>query len=823
MRLEVLWLPLLLLFVLVCPVSAADVPDCAQRVWDEEFRELTHQIARLKNWGGVPRERLEAEALDRRALTWPEDRDPLDIVLRRTDALLEFFGRSEQIASATLAGFQTQLGELAVSAKATSGAEQRKALFMRACRLRREIAMANPLLGFDAIVCMLEQPGDARIIEQARASWGGHSRGGGPIVIRNIKTQPEIEKILEGVKVTSGPFEGNELTGLFSGLELTYDADELLFAATTDSDVWRIFRYDLEKKRLIQLTDGPSDDFDPCLLPSGRIVFTSTRRGGIGRCLIPPKALTYTLHSMEPDGSDIVNLSFHETNEWQPSVNHDGMLVYTRWDYVDRWWASAHHMWMSYPDGRDPRNFHGNYPVPWSAFPREITPEQYGRNELGSGRNLRPDVEISFRAVPGSPKYTATAVGHHEGFSGSLVLVDPRIPDDGKMAQAKRITPEYLFPEVERPSPHAYGTAWALSEDFFLCNFNFGLYLLDRFGNRVVIHDLGPGPFRIRDPFPLRPRDAPPVLPVKTWQGKRATLADHHRATIKVVNCYDGDIPVPEGTKVKWMRIVQLIPQLRTQINGQVIKYMSFADESLGRIPLGVVPVEDDGSVYCEAPVGKAIYFQLLDEEGMAVHSMRSATYVHPGEQMTCMGCHEDKWAANRPMPNPAAFQRSPSKLEPEVSSGAVPYNFHKLVKWPVFDKKCVPCHQEHDKAPDMTYESLAKNHLAFGLPGEIGMRMLGVGASRTTPGRFGARASGIMASLKTKDYHKDLKMTDDDWRRLTLWLDLNSNLLGWIGEDMELIEAQRRGEDVWPPIDVDRSNPTGVERDYPLGMLQSQ
>ena len=55
------------------------------------------------------------------------------------------------------------------------------------------------------------------------------------------------------------------------------------------------------------------------------------------------------------------------------------------------------------------------------------------------------------------------------------------------MEQAKRITPEYPFPEVEPHGLHAYGTAWPLSEDFYLCNFNFGLYLLDRFGNRVVI------------------------------------------------------------------------------------------------------------------------------------------------------------------------------------------------------------------------------------------------------------------------------------------------------------------------------------------------
>ena len=115
-----------------------------------------------------------------------------------------------------------------------------------------------------------------------------------------------------------------------------------------------------------------------------------------------------------------------------------------------------------------------------------------------------------------------------------------------------------------------------------------------------------------------------------------------------------------------------------------------------------------------------------------------------------------------------------------------------------------------------MSYSSVAKNQIAFGLPGERGMGMLGIGGSRTTPGRFGAHASGMMKVLTTGKQHKDLKLTADQWRRITLWLDLNSNEIGWIGDDMGPINAQKRGEDVWPPIDVDRSNPTGVEKDIP-------
>ncbi|KKK92864.1 hypothetical protein LCGC14_2698650, partial [marine sediment metagenome] len=353
-------------------------------------------------------------------------------------------------------------------------------------------------------------------------------------------------------------------------------------------------------------------------------------------------------------------------------------------------------------------------------------------------------------------------------------------------------------------------------------------YLLDRFGNREVIYDPGPGAYRVRDPFPLRPRRMPPVLPEKTWQGKRADLADHRRAVISVANVYDTDAPgkLPEGVKVKWMRIVQVIPQtLDNWFSLESVSQISFATDSIGRIPLGVVPVEEDGSVYCEAPVGKAIYFQLLDERGMAVHSMRSATFVHPGEHLSCQGCHEDKWTGSpQPQSRPMALRRPPSKIVPEVASGAIPFNYIQLVKAPVFDKKCVPCHQEHPKAPDMSYASLARNDLAFSYPGEHrSLEMLGIGGSRTAPGRFGARASGIMKSLTTKDYHQDLAMSDDDWRRLTLWLDLNSNEIGWIGNDRSQIAAQKAGQALWPPVDVDRSNPTGVENDYPIGPIRGR
>jgi hypothetical protein len=809
----------------VCILSSAvgeDTQSECMKSWNQQWEELTGQISK-----GVTGGRFKAEALDSQALILEGDRDPLDIVLRRTNALIQHFQRDGKPAAALVRSFEKEWNTLSASAEAVavSNSDARRDLYNQVCTLRRQVAFANPLLNFDRVVCMLEPFIGQRIVEAGRPF--GYKPGGGPIVVSGLGSKPTVCRLLTDVPVSSGAWKGKRLTEKFAGLELDYDAQQILFAATTDDDVWHIFKYDLVSEKLAQLTNSTDDDFDPCFLPSGRIAFVSTRVGGIGRCLLLTESLTYALHSMAADGSDIIPLSYHETNEWQPSVNHQGLIVYTRWDYLDRDWSTAHHHWLCHPDGTDPRSYHGNYPHPWSAMPEGVQPSQYGQHDsrLIHGRYLRPDVEIGYRAVPGTDsKYTAAAVGHHQGFSGSLILVDINVPDDGKMSQVKRITPLYPFPEVERGATHAYGTPWPLSADFYLCNFKTGLYLLDRYGNREVIYDPG-GDFLVRDPIPLRGRTKPPVVPVKTWDGRRASLPGHHRATISIMNVYEGDMPLPEGVKIKWMRIVQVIPQLLTRINREKTRLISYADESIGRIPLGIVPVEADGSVFCEAPVGKPIYFQLLDEQGMAVQSMRSATYVHPGEQMACAGCHEDKWKAPRTPTHPLALRREPSKIMPEVEGGAAPFNFQRLVKEPVFDKKCVSCHEKHKDAPDMSYASLARPDLLFTLHGthfQFGgndqcLHCLGIGGSRTTPGRFGAQASGFMESLK-KDYHKDVELSADELRRITLWLDLNANEICWISDDATVVEAQRRGEIVWPPERfVDPKNVTAVETTRPL------
>ena len=56
---------------------------------------------------------------------------------------------------------------------------------------------------------------------------------------------------------------------------------------------------------------------------------------------------------------------------------------------------------------------------------------------------------------------------------------------------------------------------------------------------------------------------------------------------------------------------------------------------------LGTVPVEADGSALFRVPAKTPISFQPLDAEGKAVALMRSWMSAIPGENVSCVGCHD--------------------------------------------------------------------------------------------------------------------------------------------------------------------------------------
>ena len=245
--------------------------------------------------------------------------------------------------------------------------DELRELESQAHSLARQIAFCNPRLDFDKLL-FIKRHDSAGVYHMCDQYYGCNAKpGGGLFVLEHpLSDHPHVVNLLQDSVVQNGRLKGHKLEGgSFLSPELSFDGQTILFAYSeaqawekyqgSEAYEWKpeysyhIFKCTADGSNLVQLTDGPWDDFDPCFLPNGRIVFISERRGGYLRC--GRHCPVYTMHSMEADGSDIIRLSHHETHEWHPSVTNDGMIVYTRWDYVDRDTNIAHHIWTCFPTG----------------------------------------------------------------------------------------------------------------------------------------------------------------------------------------------------------------------------------------------------------------------------------------------------------------------------------------------------------------------------------------------------------------------------------------------------------------------------------------
>jgi len=663
-----------------------------------------------------------------------------------------------------------------------------EAVWVKTHELRRSIMFLNPIARTGPLV--FAKHAHSVFSHQLTQYYGRLARPGGGIFV--------LEK--PGESMMCRPLTSGQLPeGSYMQPETTHDGDRILFAfcdapsvpTWDDIEAYRGRYYHLYEVRrdgsgLRQLTDGPYDDFSPRELPDGKIVFISTRRGGFHRCGRGPCDV-YTLALAEADGTNPRTISYHETQEWDPAVLADGRIIYTRWDYVDRNAVHYQQLWTARPDGSAPAAYYGN-------------------------NTFNPVGVWEARQVPGSPLIMATAAAHHAMTAGSIILVDRSRGVDGQ-EPLRRLTPDAPFPESEtivapanwhapgspkeyatpeearRWPGHCYRSPYPLSETVFLAAYSFdpllgepvankanmfGLYMADAFGNRELVYrDLDISSLW---PAPLRPRPRPGVLP---------PIRDDQLAAEGLVymqDVYAGNYDLPEGS-VKRLRIVQVLPKTTWHANDPTV---GLANASPGKQVLGTVPVEADGSACFYAPAHIPISFQALDELGRAVQTMRSLTYLQPGERVSCVGCHEPRLSAAPSSRAALAARRPPSRIAPGPD-GSNPLSYPLLVQ-PVLDRHCVRCHGGETPSgpggqpvvltgdPEGRY-TRSYNALAPRVPFSSWGELAANGEPETQPGRFGARASRLMDMLI--EGHHEVRMNAEEMDRLVTWMDANALFYG--------------------------------------------
>lgn len=527
-------------------------------------------------------------------------------------------------------------------------------------------------------------------------------------------------------------------------LTLSEDARRVAFTLKDSPRSGRIHELDLTSGEVRARTGPGFLDFDPCYLPDGRLVLNSTRAGTTSPV---DDTENFVLHRLDPDTSEPARLSFNNLVDFTPTVLDDGRILFLRWVLEDKPGHFINALWTIYPDGRGISGF-------------------FGMN--------RPGVTIEPHAIPGGREVICVDAGVHGHW---------RSPMAGDLALVDFARSENRIVDRIEAGRGGFRTPHAIDRDLFLVSHGWsdtlwGLYLLDREGNRELLYrDPEYSSFR---PVALRSRNRNRI--------PRLTAKDPERpARLIVQDVYQGLEGVPRGT-VAALRVVATpdLAGLPTRGSLRDRRLANSLGQRFPRVELGTVPVHEDGSVFLEVPPETNLFFQLLDERGDLVQTLRDSLHFAPGEGRSCVGCHESRALAPVGVPRSdlMAMAAPPVPLRPamEPASPSFPRDIQ-----PLLDRHCLPCHDAPgaaggvvlagDRTPYFTvaYEVLvAREGGRQDQIDTLGLAQAGIG-NRAAPLEPRSTGSAVSPLLELLDRgHHDVTLEGAERRRLARWIDFN-------------------------------------------------
>jgi hypothetical protein len=569
-------------------------------------------------------------------------------------------------------------------------------LYLHVRELKRTIFFKNPVIDFDQILLIDNpypkgKPGDITDEwgHEARHRNGFMAESGGSLLSVGLHPGGLVRDVLPGLK------------GSFWRPDVSFSGDKILLSYRPVGErSFHLYECHIDGSGLKQLTFGDYDDIDPIYAPDGKILFCTTRQHSYVRCM--PMTHSFALARCDADGKNIYVISANGEPDYLPSVMNDGKVIFTRWEYTEKAIWRVQSLWTCDPSGTNMQIFWGNQSV-W------------------------PDVLTEARSIPGSNKVMFTGVGHHGWFDGSIGTIDPAVGIDYPFG-LNRITREVPWAEVGNgpndPPPvvdyhnsgavSAYKTPYPLSEEYFLVSARegnhlysgsdngwfFRLYLMDIYGNKELIYR---GKYNAYHAIPIKARPKPQVKTDSVDWSPIGVGAIPKPGILYSNDVFEG---APEVLKLKGksLRIIQMDPKTYTtwhktvQHDGPSVSV--FQADGVKRI-LGTVPIEKDGSIAFEIPPGKALSFEMLDEQGRAIHVMRTFTSVMPGEVRGCFGCHESTMTSVTLRQKAAAgkaLAKGVKKPVPPSWGTEESIGYLRFVQ-PVLDRHCAKCHQnpEHE------------------------------------------------------------------------------------------------------------------------------
>lgn len=644
--------------------------------------------------------------------------------------------------------------------------EQAIADAQKALEYKRAILLGNPLLDIDKVLVTRFKLG-SRARQAMAPSLGTQSN--------NWSNQQSASRMgFDGDIVELSNLRGDisqrtvfkpESNASIADMRLHWDGERIMFSSIMPDRRWNVFEVNIDGsgvKPLVETVEKDLEFFDGTYLPDGRIIVTSN----VGYQGVPCVSGSDPVGNMmlyDPKSKNLRRLTFDQDANWNPTIMPNGRVMYTRWEYTDL----THY---------------------YSRFVMHMNPDGTENKALFGSGSMFPNSTFDMHTLPGHASAFVGIISGHHGIarSGRMILFDPTKARKGVAGMTQEI-PYRNRPIVELVKDELVNGVWPqfikpfpLDDKYFLVaakldpNALWGIYLVDVFDNvTLLMESEGEG---FIAPIPVKKQVTPPVIP------DRVKLGDKE-ATVFIQDIYEGEglRGVPRGT-VKALRVLSYeYAYLNTESDHYAQGIQSGWD--IKRL-LGVVPVEEDGSVIFKVPANMPIALQPLDEEGRAVQWMRSWFTAMPGETVSCVGCHEDQ---NKiPIPKRViASQKAPVKITPP-EGGVRSFTFD-LEMQPVLDRACIACHNGTDVALDFRGgkkedgKKFGTSYLAIHpyihrQGPEADMPVL-------SPYEYHATTSELVRLLKNG--HHNVQLTDKEWKTLYNWIDFNAPDKGYFNANI--------------------------------------
>ena len=522
--------------------------------------------------------------------------------------------------------------------------------------------------------------------------------------------------------------------------QVSYDAGKVLFSYRKGgTHHYNLYEFDIDGKNLRQITKGSWDDIEPAYLPDGGIVFASARCKRYIGCWL---AQTAILFRCDADGANMRMLSSGSFTENTPSVLPDGRVLYTRWEYVNRDPVVFHHLWAMNPDGTNQAAYFGNM-HPGGVF-------------------------IDARPIPGTDKVVfihSPGHGRNEHMGRLAIVTDKNGPDDKASMQTIPGKPYYRDPS-------------AVAGDLFIAARGNEIVLMDSAGKTDVIHTAAT---MVHEPRPVVVLDKPRIVPSRVDLSKTT-------GTLMMSDVYIGrNMGGIKRGAIRRLLVLEDLPKPANFHGGGSQPLGHGVTSTLKRV-LGSVRVESDGSAHFEVPAMRSIYLAVLDENDLSIKQMRSFITLQPGEQLSCVGCHEQRTQTPEiaAVGKLKAMARPAGKIEPYAGVRQIP-DFPRDVQ-PILDRHCIKCHNSKDRKGNVILtgdrgpvfsHSYFELFFQWQIKDTAGNPTNGSGRQKGNDKPYTTYSSASALMKKIDAHHNKVKLSDVERTTMRLWIDASAQYPG--------------------------------------------